>query len=117
MRASKFHVWGKSGFIAALLGTTLTLGTAMAAPYLYAEPTGNVRFEQYTNGGPLVLWRLPYPGASTFPGGSCTAIAIPGTTEQNRFFAIYMQTQTLDQDYIIQYETSNCQVISFGMEY
>jgi len=114
--------FGSKSFFFKLLSVVLGVACGIfaantkAAPVLFAEPTGSVRFEQYTNGGGLALWRLPTPGASVFPGGSCVALVLPGTTEQNRFFAIYMQSQTLGTNFFVRYETTNCGVLSFGME-
>jgi len=100
------------------LGVVASSGV-MAAPAGYSEPSGSVRFEQYTaSGGPgLVLWRLPTPGTSTFPGGSCKYLSVPGgTTMENRMVAIYMQSQSVGINYMLTYETTTCQVTSFGLE-
>ena len=89
---------------------------SFAAPFLYSETADKVRFEQYT-GGTLVLYRLPTPGASMFPGGSCTTLTTPGGTEiANRFIAFYLFVKSNNRTYFVQYETANCQILSFGMD-
>lgn len=89
---------------------------ATAAPVLFSEKAQFVRFEQYT-GGSLTLWRMPTPGVSTFPGGSCLSLTIPGTTAMaNRFMALYLYAKTENINYFVQYETTNCMVISFGLD-
>jgi hypothetical protein len=99
--------------------------SSFAAVVLYTEAADKVRFEQYTAGdAPLVLWRLPYPGSSTFPldsngtPGTCTAIALPATntTLGNRFLSLYMFVKTNGSTYFVQYDTSTCNIISFGMD-
>lgn len=59
------------------------LAAAIATPsfaqnvYIGEAPT-NIRFEQYTGAtGEIFFWRLPSPGASKFPGTSCTYVKIP----------------------------------------
>ena len=90
--------------------------TSFAAPFLYSETADKVRFEQYTN-GVLALFRLPTPGVSTFPGGTCTVLVTPGGTEvANRFIAFYLFVKSNNRTYFVVYETANCQIISFGMD-
>ena len=90
--------------------------SSIAAPFLYSETADKVRFEQYT-GGTLVLYRLPTPGASTFPGGTCTQLLTPGGTEiANRFIAFYLFVKSNNRTYFVQYETTTCQILSFGMD-
>ncbi len=90
--------------------------TSLAAPSLYTETADKVRFEQYTT-GTLALYRLPTPGVSTFPGGACIVLTTPGGIEiANRFIAFYLFVKSNNRTYFVQYETSNCQIISFGMD-
>ena len=90
--------------------------TSFADPVLYTETADKVRFEQYTV-GVLKLYRLPNPGASLFPGGSCSSLTTPGGTEiANRFIAFYLFVKSNNRTYFVQYETSNCQILSFGMD-
>lgn len=94
----------------------LAVSSAFGATVLYTETADKVRFEQYT-GGNLVLWRMPTPGVSTFPSGSCTYLLIPGTTDKSsRFIALYMFVKSNSRTYFVQYDTSTCQVVSFGMD-
>jgi hypothetical protein len=98
--------------------------SSFAAVVLYTEAADKVRFEQYTSGdAPLVLWRLPYPGTSTFPlangtAGPCPAIGLPATntTLGNRFLSLYMFVKTNASTYFVQYDTATCNIISFGMD-
>ena len=99
----------------ALLLVTFS-ATSFAAPSLYAETADKVRFEQYTS-GTLALFRLPTPGVSTFPGGTCIVLITPGGTEiANRFIAFYLFVKSNNRTYFVQYETTTCQIISFGMD-
>lgn len=96
--------------------------SSFAAPYLYTETADKVRFEQYASGSaPLVLWRMPTPGTSTFPGGTCVHIDLPtdaaiATVTANRFLSMYMFVKTNASSYFVQYEPTTCQIISFGMD-
>ena len=98
--------------------------SSFAEVVLYTEDADKVRFEQYTSSdGALVLWRLPTPGTSTFPlqngtAGPCTHINLPATstTLGNRFLSLYMFVKTNASKYFVQYDTSTCNVISFGMD-
>jgi len=88
-----------------------------AANYLYSELAEYVRFEQYNT--VMALWRLPNPGASTFPGGSCVNLTWPSGTAaevNSRFMALYMFAKTNNKEYFVQYDTSTCLIISFGMD-
>ena len=99
----------------ALLFGLLPLAASAAATY-FTEKAQFIRFEQYTS-GTLAMWRMPSPGTSTFPGGNCTALIIPGsTTMSNRFMALYLYAKTENINYFVYYDTSNCQVISFGLD-
>ena len=98
--------------VVCLMASTLSF----AAPSLYTETADKVRFEQYTT-GTLALYRLPTPGVSTFPGGACIVLTTPGGIEiANRFIAFYLFVKSNNRTYFVQYETSNCQIISFGMD-
>lgn len=107
-------------FVTALL-LLATASSSFGAAYLYTEAADQVRFEQYAgtaSTGPLVLWRMPTPGSSTFPGGTCTHLNLSSTatTEANRFMAMYMFVKTNSSTYFVQYETTTCNIISFGMD-
>lgn len=94
----------------------LVASSSFGAVVLYTETADKVRFEQYTSAS-LVLWRMPTPGVSTFPSGSCVALIVPGATEMaNRFYALYMFVKSNNRTYFIQYDTATCQLISFGMD-
>ena len=95
----------------------LMMGTgAEAASQYFSEPAGSIRFEQYT-GGTLALWRMPSPGSSTFPNGNCKSLVIPGdSTITNRFYSLYLYLKANGGNYFIYYETSNCQIVSFGID-
>ena len=106
----KFLKFGLAMFC--LLASTWSL----SAPSLYTETADKVRFEQYTN-GVLALFRLPTPGVSTFPGGTCIVLTTPGGTEiANRFIAFYLFVKSNNRTYFVQYETTTCQVLSFGID-
>ncbi len=102
----------------------LAASSSFAATVLYTEKADKVRFEQYTGGdAPLVLWRLPNPGSSTFPlsdgsAGPCKNISLPATstTLGNRFLSLYMFVKTNDSTHFVQYDTTTCGIISFGMD-
>lgn len=94
----------------------LVASPSFGAMVSYTEAADQVRFEQYTASG-LVLWRMPTPGQSVFPGGSCIALEVPGTTEKaSRFMALYMFAKSTSRSYFVNYDTSTCQIISFGMD-
>ena len=98
--------------IACVLASTLSF----SAPSFFSETADKVRFEQYTS-GTLALYRLPTPGVSTFPGGTCIVLITPGGTEiANRFIAFYLFVKSNNRTYFVQYETTTCQIISFGMD-
>jgi len=89
---------------------------SFSAPAFFTETADKVRFEQYTN-GVLALFRLPSPGVSQFPGGTCTSLTTPGGTEiANRFIAFYLFVKSNNRTYFVIYENTTCQVISFGMD-
>ena len=94
----------------------LAASSSFGAVVLYTETADKVRFEQYTAGS-LVLWRMPTPGVSVFPSGSCLNLSVPGTAEKaSRFIALYMFAKSNNRTYFVIYETSNCQILSFGMD-
>ena len=83
------------------------------------EPAGNVRFEQYAEvGGPLVLWRMPSPGSSLFPGTTCKNVAIQATEKEKsaRFMAFYLFAKSSGDQIFYFINTGNCQIISFGID-
>jgi|GEM_PF-1105107 len=101
----------------------LAASSSFAVSTTYTEKADKVRFEQYAPGdATLVLWRLPTPGVSTFPlsdgsAGSCKNINLPtSTTVGNRFLSLYMFVKTNDSTYFVQYDTTTCNIISFGMD-
>lgn len=97
----------------------LLSGNAAAATAYVKETADQVRFEQYVgDGAPLILWRLPSPGSSTFPGSACTSLSVaPVRTEQtSRFFAVYMSAQSNAKSFFYIYDTSACSIVSFGFE-
>jgi hypothetical protein len=106
------------GLVSLLL--LLVASSSFAAVVLYTEAADKVRFEQYTGdtAARLALWRLPTPGYSTFPSGTCVQLYIPGTkTEQaNRFLSLYMFVKTNASTYFVQYDTDTCNILSFGMD-
>ena len=92
------------------------VGSAYSASANFSEPAGNIRYQQYIPNSP-VLWRMPYPGASVFPGGSCTVLSIPGgDAPNNRFLSIYLYLKANGGNYFLFYETTNCTVTSFGID-
>ena len=94
----------------------LSLGQAEAATQYFTEPSGSVRFEQYTS-GTLALWRMPSPGISVFPGGSCKSLTIPGdAATTNRWFSLYLFLKANGGNYFMYYDTSTCNVVSFGID-
>ena len=105
----------------AVLGLALiAAGTAaQAAPYLVNEAPTSIRFEQYTGAaGSMVFWRLPTPGTSAFPGGTCKNLTISTAVEvqASRFMALYLFAKTNGKNIFFQYETTNCTILSFGMD-
>lgn len=111
----------KKTFSSVVLGLALIAANseAHAAPYLITEAPTSIRFEQYTGaGGSMVFWRLPAPGASTFPGGTCKSLTIPSAVEvqASRFMALYLFAKTNNKNIFFQYETTNCSIVSFGID-
>jgi len=102
--------------VALILGAGVTSAQAQTASY--TETADKVRFEQYTgSAGVLALWRLPSPGVSTFPGGSCTKLTVAGTTEKSsRFMAIYLFAKSEGLTYFVRYDLGTCEIRSFGMD-
>lgn len=101
-----------------IIPALLSLATSLshAAGYTIVELPDQVRFEQYTSGS-LAIWRLPTPGVSVFPGGTCKVLIIPGTGEiANRFIAFYLYAKSNNRNYFVRYETSNCSMVSFGLD-
>lgn len=93
----------------------LPLGAKAATQY-FSEAAGSIRFEQYT-AGTLALWRMPSPGVSTFPNGSCKSLVIPGDVSiTNRFYSLYLYLKANGGNYFVIYETSNCSIVSFGID-
>jgi hypothetical protein len=98
--------------------------SSFAAVAFFTEAADKVRFEQYTGGeAPLALWRLPSPNVSTFPltdgtPGPCVQIYLPvnNTTLGNRFLSLYMFVKTNGSTYFVNYDTSTCNIVSFGMD-
>lgn len=104
-----------------MLGLTLmAAGTgAQAAPYTVSEAPTSIRFEQYTGAGSaMIFWRLPTPGTTAFPGGSCKNLVIPTAVEvqASRFMALYLFAKSNGKNIFFQYETTNCTILSFGMD-
>ena len=92
---------------------------AHAAPYLVTEAPTSIRFEQYTGAGAVMaFWRLPTPGASNFPGGTCKNLTIPPAVEvqASRFMALYLFAKSNNKNIFFQYETTNCSILSFGID-
>lgn len=94
--------------------------SSFGGEFLYSETADFVRFQQFTGANSdtrFVLWRMPNPGVSTFPGGSCIVLSLPGTVEKtNRFYAVYMLAQSLSTMYFVHYNTVTCEIISYGMD-
>lgn len=102
------------------LGVAVLLSVAslpiFAASFQIVESADKIRFEQYVD-GTLALYRLPTPGASQFPGGTCTRLVVPGATEiTNRFIAFYLFAKSNNKTYFVYYETTKCEIISFGID-
>jgi hypothetical protein len=93
-----------------------TCANAWGASAYFTEPTGSLRFEQYLP-SPLAIWRMPTPGTSTFPGGTCRSITISGgDVPLNRFFSLYLFLKANGGNYFMYYDTGTCQAISFGID-
>lgn len=93
--------------------------TASAAYYGITEEPNNIRFEQYTwSGSEIALYRLPTPGVSTFPGGTCTKLNIPSETKEyvSRFIAFYLFAKSNNKQIFYYYDTTTCKIVSFGMD-
>lgn len=89
------------------------------AQNVYIEEDPNyIRFEQYTGAtGNIVFWRLPTPGASTFPNTTCTNALIPSdkSEQPSRFLALYLFAKNSNKKVFYIINPSNCQIVSFGM--
>jgi hypothetical protein len=96
----------------------LTMPVFAGSAYI-KESAGNVRFEQYAGvGGPLVLWRMPSPGSSLFPGTTCTNVSIQAAEKEksSRFMAFYLFAKSSGDQIFYYVNTDNCQMISFGID-
>lgn len=85
--------------------------------YIEEDPTF-IRFEQYTGAtGNINFWRLPTPGASTFPNTTCTSVIIPSDKSEHssRFLALYLFAKNSNKKVFYFINPSNCQIVSFGM--
>lgn len=103
------------------LGSALVAAstTAQAANVLITEAATSIRFEQYTGAGAVMaFWRLPTPGTSTFPGGSCTALTIPPAVDvqASRFMALYLFAKTNSKNIFYIYNPATCVIASFGID-
>ncbi|MBV7428545.1 hypothetical protein KW843_01850 [Acidovorax sp. sif1233] len=103
-----------------ILATTigaLWVHAAQAQTFYIEEDPVYLRFEQYTGiNGNLSFWRLPTPGVSTFPGGSCTNLRIPPDRPEqaSRFMALYLFSKTNNKKIFYLYNTTSCVMVSFG---
>ena len=102
----------------AVIGLVLPF-SAFSAPFAIQEDPVNIRFEQYTGAtGAINFWRLPSPGLSVFPGGSCTNLNIPPekSEQASRFMALYLFAKTNDKKIFYFYDKTSCRIVSFGMD-
>ena len=105
-------------FFAALL-YALVASNTFAQSVVVKEPAGSIRFEQYTpTNAPLVLWRLPNPGSSTFPGTTCQSASIPtGDKEKTgRFIAMYLYVKASGEQIFYHIDNATCTIVSFGID-
>jgi hypothetical protein len=89
---------------------------AAQTSYIEEDPL-YIRFEQYTGiSGTISFWRLPSPGTSTFPGGTCTNLKIPNDRPEHasRFMALYLFAKTNNKKVFYIYNTGTCVIVSFG---
>lgn len=106
----------KKSFISTLLIFT---AVAYANTAYIKEAPGSVRFEQYAGvGGALIMWRMPNPGASVFPGTSCQAVGIQSTEKEksSRFIALYLFAKSSGDQIFYYIDRSTCQIVSFGID-
>lgn len=101
----------------------LTLSMITAAAYANTayikEAAGSVRFEQYAAvGGTLVMWRMPNPGSSMFPGTSCKAVGIQSIEKEksSRFIALYLFAKSSGDQVFYIVDKTTCQIVSFGID-
>ncbi|WP_343736322.1 hypothetical protein [Acidovorax sp.] len=97
--------------------SALWANTVQAQTFYIEEDPIYLRFEQYTGStGILSFWRLPTPGVSTFPGGSCTNLKIPADRpeQSSRFMALYLFSKTNNKKIFYLYNTTSCVMVSFG---
>ena len=97
----------------------------LAASYIHAgavsvtENPDQIRFEQYTGAtGSIVFWRLPVPGASTFPGSTCKSLILPSDKAEHasRFMALYLFAKTSGKQIFYFFDDVKCTIVSFGMD-
>lgn len=103
--------------VAAVLGSA-SIAASAQSQFIQEAPT-NLRLEQYTGaGGPFVFWRMPSPGASVFPGGSCYNLSIPADKpeQSSRFLALYLFAKTNNKQIFYVYNSATCMIQSFGMD-
>lgn len=97
---------------------TCISASAFSQNQYIAEAPGSIRFEQYTGtAGSIVFWRLPAPGSSLFPGGTCVNLSIPADKpeQSSRFMALYLFAKTNSKQIFYIYSPS-CTIVSFGMD-
>lgn len=83
------------------------------------ETPDQIRMEQYTGvEGTIIFWRLPAPGASTFPGSSCKALELPADKPEHasRFMALYLFAKTNGKQIFYYFDNATCTILSFGMD-
>jgi len=103
--------------ILAAVGGAFLAHSAQAQTFYIEEDPIYLRFEQYTGAsGNLSFWRLPTPGVSTFPGGTCTNLRIPPDRpeQSSRFMALYLFSKTNNKKIFYLYNTTTCIMVSFG---
>ena len=104
--------------LAALVLGVAALPAVGQIQFITEAPTG-IRFEQYTGAsGNIVFWRLPSPGVSTFPGSTCLNVSIPSdrTEHASRFLALYLFAKTNNKNVFYAFNSTTCQIVSFGMD-
>ncbi len=106
--------------IYAIAAVAAAIATPSFAQNVYiGEAPTNIRFEQYTGAtGEIFFWRLPSPGASKFPGTSCTYVKIPNDRVEHasRFMALYLFAKNSSKNVFYFINPSNCNIVSFGID-
>ena len=100
------------------ISALLLAATGAQAANIYVEEEPKMlRLEQYGGSSAIVMWRMPTPGVSTFPSGTCLKLTIPAeqVTQGSRFLALYLYAKSNSVNIFYFYNPDTCTIASFGI--